>query len=353
MFGHLHLHTMYSALDGMGRMEEIFIRAKELGQTFIAFTDHGSTSCLWEAQKLGEKYDIKAILGTEFYIEREIDDKNGHLIVLATNEVGLSNIFKLQEYAYINNFYRKPRINYNALVKHKEGLIILSACLANDIPQFILDGQQGVAYDIAKKYKNEFGDNYYLEIQSNSIPEQMIVNKEILNIGNKLEINVVATNDVHYILKEDCFPHEVLLALQMNKKMSDEKRFKFSTNDFWMKSHDEMLEELQHHIGKQNALKAILMSQEIADKCNCKIEVKDRLPKYYKSENNERELLLNLVNEGLKKRGISTSNKSFMKDVQNEIDVIDRNGYSGYFLIVSDYVTTAKKNKILVGDGRG
>ena len=356
MFGHLHLHTMYSTLDGMGKIDEIFQRAKELGQEFVAITDHGSTSALWEAQKASEKYGIKAILGTEFYIEREIDGKNGHLIALAMNEVGLRNIFKLQEYAYIKNFYKKPRIDFKTLCKHKEGLIILSACLANDISQFILDGQENVASSIADKYKREFGDNFYLEIQANTIPEQMVVNKAIMNIGNKLDIKVVATNDVHYVYKEDAFAQEVLLALQMNKKWNDPKRYKFSTNDFWLKSEEEMLSELKHHIGEREAVKALNITKEIADKCNAKIEIKNRLPKFYKTANdNQRELLVDLVKEGLKRedRKHLVNDKKFMAEVQNEIDVIDRNGYSDYFLIVSDYVTSARRNKVIVGDGRG
>ena len=354
MFGHLHSHSMWSTLDGMGKIDEMFQRAKELGQEFIAVTDHGSTSALWEAQKAGEKYGIKAILGSEFYIEREIDGKNGHVICLAMNEVGLRNIFKLQEYSYIKNFYRKPRIDFKTLQEYSEGIIVTSACLANDISQYIMIGENIKALNVAKQYKDVFGDRFYLEVQPNKIPEQLIVNKEIIKIGKKLDIKVIATNDVHYIFEDDDFPHEVLLAMQTNKKLSDEKRFKFSTSDFWLKSYDEMHEELSIHIGEEESKKALHMTSEIAERCNAKIEVKNRLPKFYK-KGNPREMLINLIKEGLsrKDRVNLKKDKQFMLDVQNEIDVIDRNGYSEYFLIVSDYIRTAKENGVLVGDGRG
>ena len=170
-FTHLHVHSTYSVLDGMASIRELIQRAKDMGQTSIAITDHGSTSGLWEAQKIGDELGVKVILGTEFYYERENDEKNGHLVVLAKDNVGLSNLLKLQEYAYVDNFYRRPRINFNKLVQFKEGLIVLSACLASTFAQYLMNGKEDEAIAWASKFKTEFGDDFYLEIQPNQIPE--------------------------------------------------------------------------------------------------------------------------------------------------------------------------------------
>ena len=352
-FGHLHTHSEYSTLDGMGKIRELIETAKSLGQDFIAISDHGTTSGLWEAQKIGDELGVKVIHGCEFYYERENDGKNGHLLVLAKNNTGLRNIFKMQEYAWVHNFYKKPRINFDILKQFHEGLIVTSACLGSPFNQYIMKGDMVNAKLWAKKFQNLFGDDFYIEIQPNQIPEQHTVNLGAIRIAKQLGIKLVATNDVHYTFETDCFPHEVLLALQLNNKMSDEKRFRFSTNDFWLKSEEEMYETfngLPHDVVKE----AMENTVEIANKCNARIEKGKYLPKYYNvpEGKTERELLVELVMEGARKKGLST-NREFMQEVQNEIDVIDRNGYSGYFLIVQDYVNTARKNNVIVGDGRG
>ena len=347
--------TEYSALDGMGKIEELVLRAKELGQTFIAITDHGSCSGLWEAQQTCAKHSIKLILGTEFYYQRETDDKNGHLIVLAKNEVGLKNIFKLQEYAYVHNFYKKPRIDFDALIKHKEGIVVTSACLASTICQEILQGNLSSARKWAKKFKDEFGEDFYLEIQPNTIPEQTIVNKELIRIAHDLNIQLVATNDSHYVYESDAYAHEVMLALQVNKKMNDPTRWKFSTNDFWLKSEDEMLKTLlEAGVDEFFAKVALFNTSLIAEKCNVELKRGKYLPPYHSIPHgdSERSLLVKKTVEGVKRTN-KTKDKLYLKDVQNEIEIIDRNGYCGYFLIVSDYVTTARSKGVVVGDGRG
>lgn len=352
-FVHLHTHTEYSTLDGMGKVEELFQRAKELGQPALACTDHGSTSALWVAQKMGEKYGVKAILGTEFYYQRENDDANGHLIVLAKNDKGLENIFKLQEFAYVDNFYKKPRINWQKLIEHKEGLIVCSACLASTFAQYIMNGQFGEAREWAKKFKEEFGEDFYIEIQPNSIPEQYNVNSTSIRIAKQLGIKVVATNDVHYVLKDDWYAHEVLLALQVNKKMDDEKRFRFSTQDFWLKSKEEMLDTFIG-IDKQDIVDAMNNTIEVMEKCNASIKIGHYLPEYYNIPKGEtpRSILAKEIMQGAKRTG-KIKDRDYMVETQNELDVIDRNGYSGYFLIVQDYVNSARNNGNIVGDGRG
>jgi len=352
-FGHIHIHTEYSTLDGMCKLNELLQTAKNLGQKFIAVTDHGNTSAWWNAQKLGEKIGIKVLLGTEFYYERENDKENGHLVAIAKSNKGIENIFKLQEYAYVENFYRKPRINWEILKQHKEGLIITSACLASTFNQYIIDGKLLEASAWAKKFKSEFGEDFYIEIQANQLIEQYEANIRSIQIANNLKIKLIATNDVHYILKQDAFAHEVLLALQVNKKMSDEKRMKFDTQDFWLKSEEEMYQSFKN-IPSDILTIAMNNTSEIADKCNTFLEKGNYLPKFYNipKNENERSLLAKEINEGIKTKKYPKS-KKYIEDVQHELDVIDRNGYSGYFLIVQDYVTTARRNGIVVGDGRG
>ncbi len=350
-FSHLHVHTTYSILDGMAKVEELIDQAKALGQEAIAITDHGSTSALFHAQEYGKSVGVKVILGSEFYIEREYDEGNGHIILLAKNQEGLANLFKMQEISYVKNFYKKPRINYNILSHHKEGLICLTACLASDWGQYIINYDERSAIKLTKKYKELFKEDFYLEIQPNQIPEQHMYNKSIIKLGDQLSIPVVATNDVHYVYESDHYPHEVLLAMQVKKKIDDEKRFRFDVDDFWLKSTDEMKSTF-NGLNEKDVLNAMNTTERIVEGCNTEIKKDKYLPRFYNIPEGmtERKLLAKEVTKGAKEKRPS---KEFMKDVQYELDVIDRNGYSGYFLIVADYVNSARQKGILVGDGRG
>jgi DNA polymerase-3 subunit alpha len=234
-FTHLHVHSEYSTLDGLSKVHELLDTAKSLGQTHLALTDHGSTSGLWEAQEYADKIGMQIIHGSEFYYEREGDGKNGHLLVLAKNDKGLENIFKMQEFGYVHNFYRKPRINFDVLIEHKEGLVVTSACLGSAFNQYIMAGEVDEAIAWARKFKEAFGEDFYIELQPNQIPEQHLCNTTGIRIAKQLGIALVATNDVHYTFETDCFPHEVMLAMQMKAKMGDESRFKLSTDDFLVK----------------------------------------------------------------------------------------------------------------------
>jgi DNA polymerase-3 subunit alpha len=355
-YAHLHVHSEYSALDGLSKVEELILTAKSHGQKAIAITDHGSMSGLWEAQKLGDKHDIKVILGCEFYYERENDGKNGHLVVLAKNNIGLSNMFKMQEIGYVDNFYRKPRINWDILKQHSEGLIVTSTCLASTFCQYILDGKVDLAKGWARKFQDLFKDDFYLEVQPNMLPEQQLVNKTIARLSHELGIKIVATNDVHYTFEDDCFPHEVMLAMQMNAKMSDDKRFKFDTEDFWLKTADEMVDTFKQTKSLSDELieEALRNTLEIVEKCSARIEKGKYLPHYHTIPHGmtEGELLEEETHDGIKKRGLET-NLDFINQAKYELDVIERNGYSGYFLIVQDMVRSAKQRGDLVGDGRG
>lgn len=355
-YAHLHVHSEYSALDGLSKIEELIKTAVEHGQKHLAITDHGSMSGLWQAQQLGDKHGIHIIHGCEFYYERENDGKNGHLVVLAKNNKGLENMFKMQEIAYVENFYRKPRINWEILKEHSEGLIVTSSCLASTYCQYIMAGQVSDAKDWAKKFKDLFGEDFYLEVQPNMLPEQHLVNKTTSRISKELNIPIVATNDVHYTFQDDCFPHEVMLAMQLNNKMSDEKRFKFDTEDFWFKSKEEMHETLKEtmSLSDEDIMEAMSNTLKIADKCVARIEKGKYLPPYHSVPHGmtEGELLKEETLEGIEGRGLN-KNLDFVKDTHYELEVIDEEGYSGYFLIVQDMVRSAKERGDLVGDGRG
>lgn len=276
-----------------------------------------------------------------------------YLLVLAKDNQGLENIFRMQEIAYVYNFYRKPRINWDILREHHEGLIVTSACLGSTFNQLIVQGDILGATNWARKFKDLFGEDFYIEIQPNSLPEQYVANTGAIRIARQLGIKLVATGDVHYTYESDAFPHEVMLAMQVKKKMSDENRFRFTTNDYWIKSEEEMVQTFSN-LPQDAVHEAIVTTREIANKCSARIESGHYLPKFYDvpEGRTERELLVKNVMVGARERGLATD-RAFMQDVQREIDVIDRNGYSGYFLIVQDYVTSAKRNGILVGDGRG
>lgn len=350
---HLHLHSHHSALDGMGKVKELFETAQSLGQDAMAITDHGTSSGAWEGQQEADKLGMKMIHGQEFYYKRENDSRNGHLLVLAKNNKGLENIFRMQEYASVHNFYYKPRIDYNIIKQFKEGLIVTTACLGSPFNQYLMAGKYMEAKEWARKYQDLFGEDFYIEIQPNDIPEQQITNEGSIRIARQLGIEIVATNDVHYVHETDDFPHEVLLAMQMRKKMDDEDRFKFPDNNFWLKSGQEMIDSFKN-IDEATVIEALETTNKIADKCNARIEKGNYLPSYYDVKEGEtpRQLLIDKTMEGARTRGLNTDTE-FMKDVQHEINVIDEEGYSDYFLVVEDYIRSARERGELIGDGRG
>lgn len=375
---HLHVHSDYSVLDGLGKPKQYAKRASELGQPAIALTDHGETSGIYDMQKACDEYGIKPIFGSEFYFFDERLEKRGHLLILAKNNNGLRNIYKMQEIAYKDLFYYKPRINMEVLMEHSADIIVTSACLANQIPQSILTGDLDIARDFALEFKNILGDRFYLEVQATSVPEQYIVNKALVKMSRELNIPLVATNDVHYPLKEDgelkkalakdskgeeheveYSTHDVLLAIQVRKLLTDEDRFAFSHQDFWLKSRKEMEEGFSNYSSDEieSLHKAIDNTLVIADRCNARIEKENYLPHFHTipDTKSEEELLREMVTEKYKDNIIDKGmhNEEYMKDVFHELDVITDEGYSGYFLIVQDYINKARENGIVVGDGRG
>lgn len=356
MFNHLHVHTEYSPLDGLSKIEDLIIRAKELGQTAMAITDHGSTSGLYEASKLSKKHNFKILYGSEFYFENAGESrKAGHLILIAKNNQGLANLFKLQAMAYMDNFYYKPRLNLSMLSSNSEGLICLSACLANQIAQYVLANENVLALSHLCELKEIFGDDFYLELQSSTMAEQITVNTKYVDWIKDGLAKPVITNDVHYTLQDDWYAHEVMLAIQQNKKMSAENRWKFTTHDYWLKSEEEIVADLTY-LDQEIVQCGINNIQEIIDKCDVEFQAQGSLPRFLKMSPEEekialKKLVITEYKEKIKSRG--EDNPDFFRDLLKEIDMIETTGYSGYFLIVWEYVNWARKNGILVGDGRG
>lgn len=353
MFVHLHTHSEYSTLDGMARIKELVDQCIAFNMPALAITDHGSTSGLYDLEKYTKNTNIKPILGTEFYFHH--NNQLGHLIALAKSDRGLENIFKLQEYAYTKNFHNKPRINMDILTQYSTDLIISTACIANQIPQQILHDSIKAAKDLALQFAHVFGENFYLELQSNTMPEQNIVNRGLVTIHKETGIPLIITNDTHYTFKEDADIHEIQLAIQQNKKLDDPKRWKFETKDFWFKPEETIREEL-NYLPKDIVDMAIENTIRIAQQCNAKLKRGNFIPHYpVPQEKTEEQVLREITTKQYKSKIIDTQvhTKQYVKDVENELQVIERNGYSGYYLIVQDYVNEARRRGIIVGDGRG
>lgn len=361
-FGHLHTHSEYSLLDGMSKVKELLKHAKELGQEFIAITDHGSMACHAELEQYGKEIGIKVIFGCEFYMSKGEqackEDQGYHIIVFAKNDKGLKNMYRLQARAYKENFYRKAHVNFTMLSELREGLVVSSACIGGIIGQLTLQDVLKAKTE-ALMWKCVFEDDFYLEIQPNDIPDQWVMNKALISMSKELDIKLIATNDVHYTYKEDAQIHEALLALQVGHKWSKEDRFKFPTNDYWLKSEDEMLETFIGYT--QNELLEIrdaifINTSEIANKCNAKVIKGNFLPHYPLLNGlTEDEFLAEKTWEGFEKKYPPgyPNRAQIRKDILNELQVISETGYSGYFINVADYIVDARKNGVLVGDGRG
>ena len=352
--GHLHVHTEYSMLDGMSKIEDLIIKAKEYGQKGIAITDHGSSSGLYEAWKLGKKHNFNVLLGEEFYFENSIAElKTGHLILIAKNETGLRNIFRLQKLAY-DNIYYKPRINMEMLKQHNEGLICTTACIANAIGQLILRDETVLALNHIIELKNIFKDDLYIEFQSSTNKEVLKVNEVLERFINSNNLNCIVTTDIHYLEKNDYSVHEVLLAMQQKTKMNNPKRWKFEYNDYWLKTEDEMKKDL--NISEDTWIKCCNGIHDVFEKCkDVNFEIEDHLPKMFETREQEDEELYKLAYEGFnnKVKNRKEATIQFANDIEKELKVISEEGYSGYFLVVREYVNWARENNILVGDGRG
>ena len=357
-FAHLHVHTEYSLLDGFSRVKTLVKRAKELGMSSVAITDHGCMFGAIDFYKAAKEEGIKPIIGCEVYTApRTLHDKDpnydkyyGHLVLLAKDMTGYKNLIKIVSKSYTEGFYYKPRTDINELKKHSEGIIALSACLAGDVPRAITNGNYSRAKEIAEQYRDIFGSgNYYLELQDHGIPEQREVNASLIKLSRELGIPLVATNDVHYIYKDDAKIQDILLCLQMQKTVADTDRMKFPTEEFYLKSREEM-EELFPEVRE-----ALDNTLEIAERCNVEFEFnKYHLPKYDVPEGyTTHEYLRKLCREGLLERYGENPPEEYRERLEYELNTIENMGYVEYFLIVWDFINFAKNNDIMVGPGRG
>ena len=365
-FAHLHVHTEYSLLDGSNKIKEYVKRVKELGMDSAAITDHGVMYGVIDFYKACKAEGIRPILGCEVYVapnsrfDKELtggEDRYYHLVLLAENDTGYANLMKIVSRGFTEGYYYKPRVDMEILREFHEGIIALSACLAGEVARYIQKGLPEEAKKAAIKYRDCFGEgNYFLELQDHGLPEQRMVNTELLKISRELNIPLVATNDVHYTYADDVKPHDILLCLQTGKKLSDEDRMRYEGGQYYVKSEEEMKGLFPY------AWEAVENTQRIAQRCNVEIEFGvTKLPKFEVPEGYDSWTYLNkLCFDGLKERYGEDENapagdtgQTLKERLTYELNVIRTMGYVDYFLIVWDFINYAKSNGIMVGPGRG
>lgn len=356
-FTHLHLHTEYSLLDGACRINRLMERVKELGQTSVAITDHGVMYGVVDFYKAAKKAGVHPIIGCEVYVATRTRfdkvnrmDGSYHLVLLCENETGYRNLIKLVSAGFTEGFYSKPRIDKELLEKHHEGLIALSACLAGEIPRALASGDFEKAKETALYYQNLFGpDRFYLEIQDHGLEEQKLVLPMIVRLSRETGIPLVATNDAHYLTKEDAKMQRVLICIQTNKSVYDDDILEFGTEEFYVKSTDEMYELFSLWP------EACENTNKIAQMCQFDFEFGvTKLPSFGVPDGMEnRQYFEQLCQEGLKRHYGENPTPEIQKRLAYEIDVIDRMGFTNYYLIVWDFIRYAKSKGIPVGPGRG
>lgn len=356
-FVHLHTHSEFSLLDGASRIRDLLHKAKEKKMPAIALTDHGAMYGIIDFYFSADEIGIKPIIGCEVYVaprtrfdkEPRIDDNLFHLVLLAENNEGYKNLMKIVTRSYFDGFYYKPRVDHDLLKEYNNGLIALSGCLSGEIATLVLQDKMEKAVSKTVDYLNIFGEsNFFLEIQNQNLKEQEKLNLGLEEIAKQLSIPLVSTNDIHYTNREDSTAHDVLLCIQTGSTIEEDDRLKFSTDQFYLKSFEEMKEALPDY------KEAILLTSKIAERCNVEISAgKVLLPKYEPPEGYDLDsYLTKLCQEGLKKKYPEIT-KEIEERLQHELEVIKNTGFSGYFLIVWDFVRFAKSNGIYVGPGRG
>ena len=366
-FTHLHVHTEYSLLDGSSKIKELVARAKELGMDSLAITDHGVMYGVIDFYRAAKDAGIKPIIGCEIYVspgsrfERETghnEDRYYHLVLLAENDKGYHNLMKIVSKGFTEGYYYKPRVDYEVLEQYSEGIIALSACLAGEVQKYLARNMYDEACKSALRYQKIFGKgNFFLELQDHGIDMQKKVNMDLLRMSSELGIELVTTNDIHYIYDTDYEAHDILLCIQTGKKVMDEDRMRYEGGQYYLKSEEEMRALFPY------ALQAIDNTAKIAARCNVEIEFGVRkLPKYqvpkefWDSEEEEGEAswhyLHHLCYEGLNRR-YGSEKPELTERLDYELSVIRNMGFIDYFLIVWDFINYAKTNGIMVGPGRG
>lgn len=363
-FVHLHVHTEYSLLDGAIKIDELIKQASIFKMPALAITDHGNIFGAIEFYEAAKKAGIKPIIGCEVYVapgsrmekakmnlDKNLPEEAAfHLVLLAKDSTGYKNLTNLLSKAYTEGFYYKPRIDKEILAHYRSGLIGLSACLKGEIPYYLLHGNKKMASDIASFYKDIFGnENFYLEIQNNGLAEQEEANKKLIELAKELSLPLVATNDCHYLRKEDSKAHDILLCIQTGKTVKDEKRLRFETEDCYFKSPQEMIQAFD------DVPEVIKNTRYIADCCSLEFDLgKSLLPNFVPPNGmNPDEFLQKLAIEGLRGKFKGTPPTSYMERLNTELEIIKSMNYSSYFLIVWDFISYAKSKNISVGPGRG
>ena len=356
-FVHLHVHSEYSLLDGANRCSQLANTAKEMGMNSVALTDHGVMYGCYEFYTKCNDAGVKPVLGCEVYVDpnghksRE-NKKANHLILLAKDNEGYHNLIKLVSKANTDGYYYKPRIDHELLAEHSKGLICASACLGGEIPQYIIKGEYDNALACANLYRDIMGkENYYLEIQSNAIPEQAIVNKKLVEMARNYDFPLIATNDAHYLKKSDAAWHDILLCIQTGTTVDNPNRYKFTGDSYYFRSPEEMW-----NIFGTELPDSLINTQLIADRCNVTLK-RDQyyLPDFPIPEGETLDTYLRRhANEGLRARlKTDTPPAKYQERLDYELGVIEQMGFPGYFCIVADIIVACKKRSIPIGPGRG
>ncbi len=358
-FVHLHLHTQYSLLDGACKITDLMDRAVKLGFPAIAMTDHGNMFGAIDFYSEAIKRGIKPIIGMEAYLapvsrtqktNQGISHAGFHLVLLAKNEAGYKNLMKLSSIGYLEGFHYKPRIDKEVLAEYSDGLVGLSACVKGEIPYYLVNNQYEKAKDVLGAYIDIFGkENFFLELQDHDLPDQKLANRELLKLHKDTGIKLVATNDVHYILRKNAEVHDALLCIQTGTTLDNPNRMRMTTPEFYLKSYDEMESLFSSY---PDALKNTLL---IAEMCNLEIELGRTLLPYFAvpESYSHQDYLKKLCIDGLKKRFKSGIPEEYTERLEYELGVINKMGYTDYFLIVWDFIRFAKEKGIAVGPGRG
>ena len=359
-FVHLHLHSQYSLLDGSIKFDELIERAESHSMPAVACTDHGNLFGAYEFFEKAKARGVKPIIGCELYVtptlklEKPSDGKNYHLTVLCMNEQGYRNLSRLVTKGYFEGFYRRPRVDHEMLAEHNEGLIVLSGCMSSELSQAIFKKDLKEQTRIASIYKEIFGDRYYLEVQAIALEEQRRINRGLRRIGEKLGIKLAATNDCHFLTREDYKSHDALLCIQTGSMVADQKRMRFQSDDFYVKTREEMARDME---GFEEALDEAV---KISERCDFEFKSDGyRFPEYSPPEGKSldefiREISGKNLERILRENEIpEEEHETYRERLRSELDTICKMGFSAYFLVVSDFIFHAKKNDIPVGPGRG
>ncbi|NCC87729.1 MAG: DNA polymerase III subunit alpha, partial [Clostridia bacterium] len=357
-FAHLHLHTEYSLLDGACRIGQLFDAVEKQNQTAVAITDHGAMYGVIDFYKEAKKRGIKPIIGCEVYVATRsmtdkvhaLDKERNHLVLLCENYKGYQNLIKIVSESWTKGFYIKPRVDHELLEKYHEGIIALSACLAGEVSQALLRGDYEGAKQTAVWYDNVFGrNNYFLEMQNHGLREQLQINPLIVKLSEETGIPLVVTNDTHYIEKQDSKIQKVLICIQTNHTVGENTGIDFGTDEFYLKSEDEM------RLIFSDFPEAVDNTQLIADRCNVEFEFGNTKIPHFEIPNNveHSEYLRQMSLEGMKKRYGDNPPKEYIDRLNYELDIINKMGYTDYFLIVQDFICYARSKGIPVGPGRG